>query len=97
MQPLRKINGFPYPPALPCRFFDIVPLRTTPLRVFFGADVPSTEAPRAKAGARGAAPRHAARPLQAVQSTSPLQAVPNTTSPKAMRYQANGTKLWVEM
>ena len=31
------------------------------------------------------------------QTTSPLQAVASTTMPNAMRYQANGTKLWVEM
>lgn len=39
----------------------------------------------------------ARRRAQGAQVTRPLQAVPNTTSPKAMRYQANGTKLWVEM
>ena len=30
-------------------------------------------------------------------TTSPLHAVASTTMPKAMRYQAKGTKLWVEM
>ena len=34
---------------------------------------------------------------QGAQVTRPVQVVPSTTSPKAMRYQAKGTKLWVEM
>jgi len=34
---------------------------------------------------------------QAAQVTAPLHAVASTTTPNAIRYQANGTKLWVAM
>ena len=37
------------------------------------------------------------RPPHSAQLTSPEYAVASTTMPKAMRYQANGTKVWVEM
>ena len=36
----------------------------------------------------------APRPAQSSQTTPPLHAVASTTRPKAIRYQANGTKVW---
>ena len=36
-------------------------------------------------------------PAQGAHSTQPVTEVASTTMPKAMRYQANGVKLWVEM
>ncbi len=37
----------------------------------------------------------AIRSPYAAHTTSPLHAVPSTTTPKAMRYHAKGTKSWV--
>ena len=34
---------------------------------------------------------------QSAQRTQPMAAVSNTTRPKPMRYQANGTKSWLAM
>lgn len=34
---------------------------------------------------------------QSDQATQPIDQVSSTTRPKAMRYQANGTKLWCAM
>lgn len=53
--------------------------------------------------ARGIAPRERTpaavleRLVRQTHSTQPVHAVSSTTAPNAMRYQANGTKLWLAM
>lgn len=102
---LRKINGYPSYlrqrtvafPTTPKGFPRFMALIASWNAKGLGAAVGPCPAACPDAAFQHGAGRRARKDAQGAQVTRPVQAVPSTTSPKAMRYQAKGTKLWVEM